>query len=88
MESLHWQGQGKCVGEDPEIFFLPHNARMSIKRERVARAKKICDGCPVIEQCLEFALSMSEEYGVWGGMSEDERRKILVRRNRVHLQKN
>lgn len=75
-----WQEKSACRGMDIEIFFLPYNARNEEKRQRVEEAKKICRTCPVISECLEYALDIGEEYGVYGGMSEDERRVILRRR--------
>ena len=46
----------------------------------VDRARKICRGCPVLNQCLEYALEARIDHGVWGGCSERERRRILKRR--------
>jgi WhiB family redox-sensing transcriptional regulator len=68
-----WQNQGNCVGKDPEMFFLEHNMRDSMKRKKETEAKAVCKGCPVIAKCLNHALSVPEAYGVWGGLSADER---------------
>lgn len=68
-----WQNEGNCVGVDPELFFLEYNMRDSVKRKREAEAKAVCKGCPVIAKCLNHALTVPEVYGVWGGMSADER---------------
>lgn len=81
--NYEWQEQGKCREVDPEIFFLPYNARMGEKRKLIAEAKKVCATCPVIEQCLNHALTVGEEFGVWGGMSEEERRRINLRKRVV-----
>jgi len=72
-EELDWQGKGACrqPGQDPERWF-PERPDKAIKSRQVAR---ICNQCEVRLQCAEWALRVHEEYGVWGGMSEEERRK-------------
>lgn len=77
-----WQNKGNCLNKDVEIFFHDFNERGEEREERIRNAKKICEGCPVINECLDHALSVPEHYGVWGGMSEDERRLIRRRRQR------
>ncbi len=69
-----WQARANCMGVDPELFFPE---RGSSTRE----AKEVCRGCVVQEDCLEFAIANGEKFGIWGGMSERERRR--VRRARV-----
>jgi WhiB family transcriptional regulator, redox-sensing transcriptional regulator len=69
-----WQSRANCLGVDPDLFFPE---RGSSTRE----AKEVCRGCVVREDCLEFAIANSEKFGIWGGMSERERRRI--RRQRV-----
>jgi WhiB family redox-sensing transcriptional regulator len=63
-----WEG-AVCATTDPEMFFNSHYYS-------VHEAKKICQTCPLIQKCAEYALTHPEmaEYGVWGGMSESERR--------------
>lgn len=61
--------------EDPELFF-------SLSKDAIADAKDICAGCPVRELCLEAALDRNEKYGVWGGTTYDERRRLLRDRRR------
>ena len=73
-----WQSRANCMGVDPELFFPE---RGSSTRE----AKEVCRGCVVREDCLEFAISNGEKFGIWGGMSERERRR--VRRARVLQQR-
>lgn len=75
-----WQYAGECNKYDPEIFFLPTNARDKEKQQRIREAKKICASCSVVSECLDYALTTRQKFGVWGGTSEDERRKILIRR--------
>jgi WhiB family redox-sensing transcriptional regulator len=72
-----WQAEGLCKDEDSEVFFLDPNMRGDIKRLRVDVAKSICNPCPVKKECLEHALAVPENYGVWGGLSEEERANIL-----------
>jgi WhiB family redox-sensing transcriptional regulator len=69
-----WQTRANCMGVDPDLFFPE---RGSSTRE----AKEVCRGCVVQEDCLEFAIANGEKFGIWGGMSERERRR--VRRARV-----
>jgi len=73
-----WQSRANCMGVDPELFFPE---RGSSTRE----AKEVCRGCVVKSECLEFAIANGEKFGIWGGMSERERRR--VRRARVLQQR-
>jgi WhiB family transcriptional regulator, redox-sensing transcriptional regulator len=66
----NWRGRALCAETDPEAFF-PEKGGSS--RE----AKKVCRGCEVRAECLDFALENDERFGVWGGMSERERRQLL-----------
>jgi WhiB family redox-sensing transcriptional regulator len=74
IETWSWQAHGACRGKDPEMFFHPEGERGRSRRLRVEIAKAVCATCPVIVACREHALSVREPYGVWGGMSEEERR--------------
>jgi WhiB family transcriptional regulator, redox-sensing transcriptional regulator len=69
-----WQSQGLCISADPELFF-----QQGELAERLP--KRICRACPVRSECLEFALTHPKiaAFGVWGGMSERERRKMIRR---------
>jgi WhiB family redox-sensing transcriptional regulator len=76
--------RGACIGEDPELFFPVGKTGPS--RPQVDRAKQVCHHCPVQQHCLDVALGRSgpvQEYGVWGGMGEDERRALLLRERRA-----
>ena len=64
-----WKSRANCMGVDPELFFPE---RGSSTRE----AKEVCRGCVVREDCLEFAIANGEKFGIWGGMSERERRRV------------
>jgi len=75
-----WQEDGKCKEADTEIFFLDSGERGKQKREKQRKAKAICKGCPVVNECLQHAMKTPEYFGVWGGMTADERLKILEKR--------
>ena len=75
-----WQEQGACRTSDPSIFFLEHNLRRKAKREKEAKAVSICNSCPVKLECLNHALNTPEIYGVWGGMTEEQRHTIMRKR--------
>ena len=76
-----WQMHGACRGMDSGFFFHPEGERGPARANREARAKQICGTCPVLEQCRRHALAVHEPYGVWGGLSEEERAAILGIRN-------
>ena len=78
-----WQLRGACRGEDSSLFFHPDGDRGASRRDRELSAKAICSRCPVVHACAEHALAVREPYGVWGGMSEDEREEIYLERRRL-----
>ncbi|WP_283097759.1 WhiB family transcriptional regulator [Frankia sp. AgB32] len=67
-EVMEWQERALCAQTDPEAFFPE-------KGGSTREAKRICSGCEVRPECLEYALENDERFGIWGGMSERERRK-------------
>jgi WhiB family transcriptional regulator, redox-sensing transcriptional regulator len=73
-----WQMQAACRGTDTAVFFHPENERGPSRRQREARAKALCRHCPVVTACLQAALATREPYGVWGGLSTDERAALLI----------
>ena len=75
-----WQLLGLCRGENPEVFFHPEGERGPARRNRDSAAKAVCETCPVLVQCRAHALQVREPYGVWGGMTEDEREAAYARR--------
>lgn len=77
-----WQSKSACKDQDTSLFFYEDNERGEIKDKRIAAAKQICDGCSVKTQCLEFALQIKEDYGIWGGLTPEERYTIRRRRQR------
>ena len=66
---LAWQDQALCAQTDPESFFPE-------KGGSTREAKRICVGCEVKPECLEYALMQDERFGIWGGLSERERRRL------------
>ncbi len=78
-----WQMQAACRGLDSEYFYHPDGERGSAREKRVATAKAICAACPVMGQCRDQAIASREPYGVWGGLSEDERHELFVRMDRA-----
>ena len=74
-----WQLAARCRGVDPDLFFHPEDERGKARRARQVRAKQICMACPVLDQCRAYSLRGREAFGVWGGISEEERRTVLSR---------
>lgn len=75
-DTLAWQLKSACRGVNTNLFYLDDNMRGPEKAERVAAAKRICAGCPVKTECLDYAMTNKEIYGVWGGTSEEERARM------------
>lgn len=73
-DSGKWRGGAACRMVDPGMFF-PVGVT-GLAEVQIADAKAVCQRCGVRKECLEFALATNQEYGVWGGMSEEERRTI------------
>lgn len=78
-ELWEWQVQGACRSVDGELFFHPEGERGPSKHTRDQQAKAICRDCPVLTQCREHAVRVREPYGVWGGLSEDDREALFAR---------
>lgn len=77
---MDWRQKAACLEEDPELFFPVGTTGLAL--EQNDRAKEVCRGCAVIDECLEWALASNQDAGVWGGMSEDERRTLRRSRQR------
>ena len=76
-----WQDKAACKGMDPTIFFGPEHAEtVKEKRDREDEAKAVCHTCQVKHDCLEYALDAKEAYGIWGGLTELERKALLRKR--------
>jgi WhiB family redox-sensing transcriptional regulator len=70
-----WRQKAACRGVDPDIFY-------PVSEEEAEEARAVCRACPVLESCLEWALTNRERDGVWGGATERERRRIIRQRRR------
>jgi WhiB family redox-sensing transcriptional regulator len=68
-EAQEWQERALCAQTDPEAFFPE-------KGGSTREAKKICTDCEVKAECLDYALANDERFGIWGGLSERERRRL------------
>lgn len=66
---LAWQDYANCRGADADLFFPERGAS-------TRKAKAICGECQVRNECLDFAIEIGEKFGIWGGMSERERRRV------------
>lgn len=77
-DSVAWQDSAKCSKADPETFFPG-------KGGSTKDGKKICASCEVRTQCLEHALATDEKFGIWGGLSERERRELRRKRTGVGM---
>ncbi|WP_367140720.1 MULTISPECIES: WhiB family transcriptional regulator [Streptomyces] len=80
---MDWRHNAVCREEDSELFFPISSTGPALLQ--IEEAKTVCRRCPVMEQCLRWALESGQEHGVWGGLSEDERRAMKRRaaRNRA-----
>jgi WhiB family redox-sensing transcriptional regulator len=76
-EYWDWQAAAACRGLDSEVFFHPENERGPSRRRREQNAKRVCAYCPVQRTCLAWALRTREPYGVWGGLSTEERERLI-----------
>ncbi|WP_329538572.1 WhiB family transcriptional regulator (plasmid) [Streptomyces sp. NBC_01450] len=72
MDYYHWNDRSLCKPSDADDLFADGPSQN--------RAKTVCRGCPVVTECLAYALDQGIEYGVWGGMTERERRSLLRRK--------
>ncbi|MFI6656461.1 WhiB family transcriptional regulator [Streptomyces sp. NPDC050523] len=70
--ALPWPERAACLGQDPELFFPVGNSGPALVQ--IDEAKAVCGRCPVVEQCLRWALKAGQVDGIWGGTTESERR--------------
>jgi WhiB family redox-sensing transcriptional regulator len=70
-----WTWRAACAVADPELFF-PATA------DQAAEAQRVCGDCPVKPQCLDYSLATAQEWGIWGGLTEQERQALLRRERR------
>jgi WhiB family redox-sensing transcriptional regulator len=83
---MDWRHRAICRDEDPELFFPVGNSGPALLQ--IAEAKAVCERCPVMNECLNWALETGQDAGVWGGLSEDERRSLKRRRARARARSN
>ena len=74
-----WQERGACRETDTTLFFHPQNERGLSRLRRDRAAKAVCARCPVRVECADYAIRAREPYGVWGGLTEEDRERIYVR---------
>ena len=75
--AFDWRAKAACRDKDPELFFPVGNTGAAY--QQIEEAKAVCRTCKVIDACLKCALDTNQDYGVWGGLSEDERRALKRR---------
>ena len=78
---MDWREQAECLKADPELFFPVGNTGPAL--DQIERAKAVCASCSVTEMCLQYAMDTNQDYGVWGGLNEDERRTLKRRAARA-----
>lgn len=77
-----WRHRGACRGPHADVFFPPsHFERKQERHERELRAREICQSCPVVGECLDYAVQIREPHGIWGGLNESERRVLIEQRS-------
>ena len=72
-----WRTRSICRDTDPDLFFPVGTTGQALVQ--IERAKEVCAECPVHDECLQYALDTNQDSGIWGGMSEEERRNIRRR---------
>ena len=78
-----WRDRALCRNTDPSLFVPVGTTGVALVQ--IEHAKQVCDQCPVKQECLDFALATNQDSGIWGGLSEEERR--VIRRQRVAAQR-
>lgn len=78
---MDWRDKAACLTVDPELFFPVGNTGPAV--DQIDKAKSVCARCTVTEICLQYALETGQDSGVWGGLSEDERRALKRRAARA-----
>ncbi len=73
-----WREWAACRGMDPDLFIEPFHEVARTRATREAKARAVCDRCPVVIDCLGEALSNDEKHGIWGGMNRREREELAT----------
>lgn len=84
-DGADWRTRGECLREDPELFFPIGNTGPALLQ--IEEAKQVCRRCEVREVCLAWSLESGQDHGVWGGLSEDERRALKRRNARAGIRR-
>lgn len=77
---MTWRDHAACQGENGDLFFPVGTSGPAV--QQAEKAKEVCSGCTVSDACLMWAIEAGADYGVWGGLTETERRSWVVRRRR------
>ena len=83
---MDWRHEAACRDQDPELFFPIGNTGPALVQ--LESAKAVCLRCPVVDECLRWALETGQDSGVWGGLSEDDRRALKRRNARLRARSN
>ncbi|HZK06289.1 MAG TPA: WhiB family transcriptional regulator [Actinomycetaceae bacterium] len=78
---MDWRHRAACLTEDPELFFPIGNTGPAL--QQIEEAKAVCHSCTVVDTCLKWAIETNQDAGVWGALSEDERRSMKRRAARA-----
>ena len=78
---MTWRNSATCLGEDPELFFPIGNTGPALLQ--IEKAKVVCRRCEVVDICLSWAMESRQDAGVWGALSDDERRALKRRTARA-----
>jgi WhiB family redox-sensing transcriptional regulator len=81
-----WEVRAACRGQPSERFFGSDNETRELRSRREALAKRLCRKCSVLRQCQSYAVAAQEPYGIWGGMTPAERRRLLRPGGAANLQ--
>ena len=77
LEAWEWRVRARCRDEDSSLFFHPDGERGQARKRRQQMASQICASCPVKRECREHSILFQEAFGTWGGVSEDDRSRLL-----------
>jgi WhiB family redox-sensing transcriptional regulator len=80
---MNWRHRAACLDQNPELFFPIGNTEPALIQ--LQEAKRVCTGCVVRDACLQWAISVDQDYGVWGGLSDIERKALKRRSARARI---
>jgi WhiB family redox-sensing transcriptional regulator len=81
--SVEWQESAACATAEPDLFFPISAAGRS--QAETSRARAVCHRCAVREDCLDYAMATGQQYGIWGGLTEDERQRLQTTAARLTI---